>query len=210
LVIPGGADMLITLPEGNYLKGKPVLLFTKDNKSISPDINKFTYRDSILPGSVEEAQLTFKRINPTKYLVKITDAKLPFWLVFNEGFSNNWKLYAFKQKNKDRRPLFDIIESYPDLNIKEAKPSGEFNAEDIKWLWKKPLNIKNYIVNGYANGWYIEPKKLGLGNEVILIIYFLPQSIFYLGLSVSILALFGCLVYLIKDYYQSRIKYVKQ
>jgi len=55
--------------------------------------------------------------------------------------------------------------------------------------------MPHQIVNGFANGWYIEPKKVGLGEDFTLILYFYPQSLFYLGLLIAVIALTGGIGY---------------
>lgn len=62
---------------------------------------------------------------------------------------------------------------------------------DIKWFevfWKKPFDADNqFMVNGYANSWYVD--KVG---EYTITLYFMPQSLFYLGLtSLTIVFIFS-------------------
>lgn len=73
----------------------------------------------------------------------------------------------------------------------------------INWwqaLWRKPISEKNHIkVNGYANAWYIGNHSK---NEISL--YFLPQSIFFIGLLISGLTFLGCVGYLGYSWRRSR------
>jgi len=150
----------------------------------------------------KEPEITFKKINPTKYLVKVGGAKAPFWLVFSESFHKQWRLY---QMTDNRREMTeDIVAEYPHLKVKEAKHLQRFTPEDIKFLFKKPLKAEHHLVNGYANGWYIEPKELGLGQDFTLVLYFWPQSLFYLGLGISGLTLIGCIIFLVVDFIKRR------
>jgi hypothetical protein len=91
----------------------------------------------------------------------------------------------------------EIVADYPRLKVKEARHLIKFTPEDIRYLFRNPLAAGHFLVNGYANGWYIEPEKLGLGENFTLVIYFWPQSLFYLGLGISGLTFLGCIVYLI-------------
>jgi hypothetical protein len=168
----------------------------------------------------QEPEIIFKKINPTKYLVKVEGAKNPFWLVFSESFHKQWKVYKEEEpstnyesvtniriKGIKGKDLFsDIVADYPKLKVKEAKHLMKFTPIDIKYLFKKPLPAGHYLVNGYANGWYIEPKKLGLGENFVLTIYFFPQSLFYLGLIISGLTLLFCIIYLIYDFVRKKRK----
>jgi len=145
-----------------------------------------------------EPTITFKKINPTKYLVKVEGAKQPFWLVFSESFYKEWRLYRYQKSNiKNQNYFEEIVADYPKLGVKEATHLMKFTPSDIRFLFEKPLDAEHQLVNGYANGWYIEPKKIGLGENFVLAIYFWPQSLFYLGLGISGLTFLGCIVYLI-------------
>ena len=119
-------------------------------------------------------QVDFKRINPTKYEVKIKGASRSFWLVFSESFHKQWRIY-----NKGE--------------VKEAR-----------YLFKEPLDDKHRLVNGYANAWYFEPKQLGLGEDFTLVMYFWPQTLFYLGLSISGATFLGCLIYLAYSFFRRK------
>ena len=39
-------------------------------------------------------KITFVKINPTKYRIKVEGAKEPYTLVFSESFHEGWRLYA--------------------------------------------------------------------------------------------------------------------
>ncbi len=131
---------------------------------------------------VESPGLTFKRVNPTKYLVKIDKAKRPFWLIFSESFNEKWKLYELKAQGS---------------KIK-ARHITAFTPQDLKLLFQRPVDATHRLVNGYANGWYIDPKDVSLGEEFTLVLYFWPQNLFYLGLIISGTTLIGCICYLIQ------------
>ena len=120
-------------------------------------------------------EITFTRINPTKYLVKVENAKEAFWLVFSQMFHEGWGLYALLAPEDPFR----------------------FSLADLKFLFKAPLEARHYQVNAYANGWYIEPKKLDLGENFILVIYYWPQNFFYLGYVFSGIGLAVSLVSLV-------------
>ncbi|MFN7170162.1 MAG: hypothetical protein ACK4NT_02830, partial [Candidatus Omnitrophota bacterium] len=154
--------------------------------------------------SRNEPEITFKKINPTKYLVKVEQARAPFWLVFSESFHKQWRLYRYQKSNiKNQNYLDEIVADYPNLKVKEARHLMKFTPQDIRFLFEKPLEVSHHLVNGYANGWYIEPEKLGLGENFVLTIYFLPQSLFYLGLFISGTTFLFCIIYLI---YRSAVK----
>ncbi len=139
--------------------------------------------------SKDGPEIIFQKINPTKYRVKVKNATEPFWLVFSESFHKQWRLY--------RPQTFEEIgEEYLRLGVKEARHLQKFTPSDIRYLFRQADIKEHYLVNGYANAWYVEPNKLGLGEDFTLIIYFWTQSLFYLGLGISGLTLLGCLIYL--------------
>lgn len=164
--------------------------------------------------SGNDLKVIFKKINPTRYLVEIKGAKKPFWLVFSENFHNQWKVFSLLPAGKRRlgemnsnfAEFKNIIADYPGLGIKESKPEVKFTPQDIKFLFKRPLNAPHYMVNGYANGWYVDPEKLGLGGNFFLTIYFLPQSLFYLGLLISGLIISSCVLWWFLSYVKTIIR----
>ncbi|MDP2943872.1 MAG: hypothetical protein Q8N49_01155 [Candidatus Omnitrophota bacterium] len=156
--------------------------------------------------AIQEPKITFKKINPTKYLVEVEDAREPFWLVFSESFHRQWKLYLLSTTSYSPSMFDEIVADYPDLGVSEAKHLVKFTFSDIKYLFRKSITDNHYLVNGYANGWYIEPKELGLDKDFTLVLYFWPQSLFYLGLGISGFTLLGCVGYLAVDFLKIRRK----
>ncbi|OQX52630.1 MAG: hypothetical protein B5M53_08085, partial [Candidatus Cloacimonas sp. 4484_209] len=150
--------------------------------------------------------ITFRKINPTRYEVKIENATAPFFLVFSESYHPKWKAYIKTEnrnwemgngRQKIENEKWEIIAEYPKVHVKEARHDWyKFTPQDIKYLFEKPLPEKSHsLVNGYANAWYIDPKEIGQQNFTITL-YFWPQSLFYLGLFISGATLLGCIGYL--------------
>lgn len=157
-------------------------------------------------GKKDEPEITFGKVNPTKYEVNIKKAKVPFWLVFNENFHRFWKVY-FKRNKEGVEYGIDSAQGNRQKSgnkIKEYIISGNkiYKANlplgDIKYLFKRPLVIDQYLINGYANGWYIDPKGLNVGEDFTLVIYYYPQLLFYLGLVISSLTFISLLVFCIR------------
>jgi hypothetical protein len=79
----------------------------------------------------------------------------------------------------------------------------KFTPGDIFYLFKKPVSEnRHFLVNGYANAWYIYPTKVDKDGdgEFAVTLYFKPQSYFYMGLIISGLTFFFCVGYLIWDW----------
>jgi ubiquinone/menaquinone biosynthesis C-methylase UbiE len=176
-----------------------------DNKAIflSGQLNQEQWQfvknnDTRALASDKTPEVTFKKVNPTKYEVKIENASQPFFIVFNENYDPQWKAYV-----EDEVAGFDrVTASYPNMNVKEANLEEQFTPEDISYLFNKPLDEKNHFsANGYANAWYIDPVQMdkdGDGSFAITI-YFLPQGLFYLGLIISAMTFVACIGYLVYD-----------
>lgn len=146
------------------------------------------------PSQVELAKpptITFKKVNPTKYEARVENATQPFFVVFNENHDRQWKAYI-----EDKEPEFNgAIVSYPQMNVKETNHEESFTPEDISYLSTKSLEENyHFIVNGYANAWYIN--KTG---TFTITLEFWPQNLFYAGLAISITTLILCTIYLSKD-----------
>lgn len=128
----------------------------------------------------------------------------PFWLVFSESYHKGWRVYRLLDTNSGAAGLKEIATDCTKLGSKSAKSFMQFTLKDIRYLFKKPLDISHQLVNGYANGWYIDPKELGAGDSFTLVIYFLPQSILYLCLVISGGIFFSCIIYLILSHSKNK------
>jgi hypothetical protein len=182
-------------PDDGVLRLKPVTLESKQARNIPLK---------------EKPGITFVKINPTKYLVKIENAKAPFWLVFNEIFHEEWELYLPDKVNGGYPVFNESVTDYAKFNVNEVKHALRVLPGDIKFIFKTPLKVPHRLANGYANGWYIEPKDLGLGKNFILEIYFRPQSLFYFGLAASGLMAAVWLGYLLLQILKRIAKAIKE
>jgi len=129
-------------------------------------------------------KLTFERINPTKYRVTVKNATQPFCLAFSESYHPQWKAY---------------------INEK---------SDDTHWIeafYQKPISDnKHFLLNGYANAWYINPNRIDKDGdgEFIITLYFWPQSLSYLGAIILLTTFVLCILHLIKskvkEFYHNR------
>ncbi|MFH1856960.1 MAG: alpha-(1-_3)-arabinofuranosyltransferase family protein [Candidatus Omnitrophota bacterium] len=124
-----------------------------------------------------EGQLEYNRINPVKYKAKINNPG-PFFLVFSEAFSPNWKAYMRPLKNR-RIDGKSIVEQ--SLILDGLRDKNEI--AEIK---------KHYLINGYANGWYVNFD--GASEPYEIIVEYSSQRLFEAGLAISALAFVLCLV----------------
>jgi hypothetical protein len=147
------------------------------------------------PGSIKTDS-----VNSTKFGVVISKATLPFVLSFAEAFNDGWKLYL------------------EPVNGKPGRAPGLGN--DFGYLKAQPLfDMAHFKINGYANGWTVDPlyikthfstkywRQNADGSlDFNLVIYFRPQSWFYVGLVISSVALVGCVGFLVFARRQRRRK----
>lgn len=87
--------------------------------------------------------------------------------------------------------------------------------------FKKSLPEENHLMaNGYANSWWIDLEEIKKSGQYVenpdgssnfeLIVEFGPQRLFYLGLLISGLTLFGCCSYLVWDWRKKIIRLVRK
>ena len=130
-------------------------------------------------------KITFQKINSTKYVIKVEEAKTPFFLIFSESFSPEWKAYIESKDVNFNKILFD----YKSIGVKEAEHEMKMKINDFYYLFKKSVNENNhFLVDNYANAWYINPGDTGKGNYTITLMY-KPQFYAYFGILISILTL---------------------
>ena len=139
-------------------------------------------------GSIPSPDIEYRQINPTKYEVKITSVSEPFYLVLNEKFNPDWKVY-----HKDTIAGTGNAKANYLTKIKEGIQDNFLDT-----LFTKSLPEEAHLyANGYANAWLIDPSKYTRQQKFIAVIEYWPQRIFYLGVTVSIISIAGSLIYLI-------------
>lgn len=136
----------------------------------------------------------FQKINPVKYLVKVSNIREPFLLVFSDQFHKNWKLFLSDNKISGS----PAVQSYFNGDIEEGRSQDIFlNEKTFETLNLKSIPETQHIsVNAYANAWYVTPKDIGENKEeATFIIEMTGQRLFYFSLFVSSLAFVGFLLW---------------
>ena len=158
--------------------------FTKQNSGFTTEDLGVAKNDKLV--------LEYTKIDPTKYRVQIRNVKGKFPLILSQNFNSGWKLYMTNNK-----PL--------DNSISVRSSSGTVQNDDLPRgslyeTWSiKPLDEKNhFMVNGYANGWLIDPEtacdnKINCDFEIIIELR--SQKMFYIGLVVSVATSILLLIY---------------
>ena len=97
--------------------------------------------------------------------------------------------------------LNDVTVNYPNVNVKETDGGIIFTPSDISYLNRVSIGEQNhFMVNGFANAWYINPQQINNGTGSFSVtIYYLPQSYYYVGLSITAIIVVACVGYLFYD-----------
>lgn len=167
--------------------------------------------------------ITFTRINPTKYEVKVHNAAFPFTLILFNQFNREWRLVDVTQDTDTIRALFSrsvaaiaktVVGVFEKENIRNDNPVLLYFNDDIKEIVSKDIFInkktfetwgkeeigryKHFPVNGFANAWYIEPSDMENKTDYSLIIEMSSQKLLYAGLLISISTAIFTLLLLVK------------
>jgi hypothetical protein len=186
IIVSNFSDIISTIFSTNFTPSKQNILISSQNQN----------KTIIEIKTLTNPHIFFQRINPTKYKIKIENATEPFYLTFSESFHPSWKAYI----DADAMQC-DPITTYKNVNVTECRQESKFfEVADLTRLFSKPISEeKHFLVNGYANAWYIDTQKLGTGENFTVTLYFKPQSYFYIGLIISGLTFIGCIGYLLRS-----------
>ncbi len=147
--------------------GRTMSFFVGDTSTTSAYIerkvclNVFSKKrcEGVMDFSKQKPRIAFEKINPTKYIIHIKNARGPYLFVFSETYHPHWQIFL-SQSNS----LLDFI-------------------------FPHTLQSKQILVNGYANAWYILPKDVDYKSDYILTVQMSDQRIFYLGVIISLITL---------------------
>jgi len=189
---PKGAAQEEPFPNPNYMDIKDKMVQYEPNNKLH--FNQDTKLNRSVP-------IIFQKINPTKYQVRIENASEPFSLVFSENYNSMWKLYIENTSLK----YSEIISVHDRVGVKEARHSMKFNPLDIIYLLREPLpESHHFVAGGSSNAWYVN--KTGCFDLTII---YLPQSIFYLSLGISIISFIACIIYVSTNMFANLISRIR-
>jgi hypothetical protein len=143
-------------------------------------------------GQDKNPQIIFKKLNQSKYIVQIRQAKDPFWLVFQESYDPDWKIFYDRQSEFKESNIIGVAEA--GLKAAEADYRMKWELFDWQYLFINPLPVQHYSINFYANGWYIDPEELNLPEDFQVVLYFRPQALFNIGFILSSIFLSLCVI----------------
>ncbi|GEM_PF-5722464 len=116
--------------------------------------------------------LHFQRINPARYVVRVSGARKGFALAFLEAYHPGWRAYIGEPGRKD---------------------SGSVLIERLRGSGKRELDT-HFVANGYANGWLV-PDEAAHEGEFAIIIEYGPQAAMEGGRLVSAAGLISVLAF---------------
>lgn len=198
---------MLNAQNDNFLKkitGKKI--FTSSNG------NYELYATKLKNILLKSDNLYFQKINQTKYKLLIKNLKKSQELDFNDSFNSGWKLYiSYPHDNF----LCKQIYKQQDSNTTECRSNFKiYEGEELSYVWKKPIFEDSHsTLDGFANKWVIDPefikknfdKSLYTENKdgsinVEMVMYFKPQTYFYLGILISFLVVILSFSYLVNDF----------
>lgn len=123
----------------------------------------------------------FQKINPTKYIVEITNIDGPFYLLFKHPYSTSWKAYILR-KNFRNRHLISFLERWSllfnscqqDNNCVELKVRKRFNKYGNKYR----VDINNIFPESKTP------------NSCCVVVEFDKQRSYGIGYIVSLISIF--------------------
>ncbi|OGH42335.1 MAG: hypothetical protein A3H79_01115 [Candidatus Levybacteria bacterium RIFCSPLOWO2_02_FULL_36_8b] len=175
----------------NFKNEERIVYVEKDECINKPLLRSFCGKDTVREKAVP--QLYFQKINPLKYIVKITNIEDSFFLVFSDAFHRKWKLFLRQGNVVEQHDL----KKYFDGDIKEGKSLNIFlNRQTFETLGLPSIPETQHLkVNAFANAWYITPKNIGMNHEAIFILEMTGQRVFYITLMLSLIVFSGFFVW---------------
>ncbi|MCW4025760.1 MAG: hypothetical protein NWF01_12140 [Candidatus Bathyarchaeota archaeon] len=138
-------------------------------------------------------KITFQQDNLSKYQVKVENATSPFFLVFSESYDPWWKAYV----ENSPATFGDVVGSYENFGVEETYCNQSGLVDNMNYLLGEPLpENTHYMVNGYANAWFIDPETIpkNADGSFEITLYYVPQSYYEVGFIVSSVTAVTCIV----------------
>lgn len=179
-------------PEKEFSQNQDPRIAFLDRSTCRRIFSESTCNRPVSSSDIKNLQIIYKRINPTKYKVIVKNATKPFLLVFQSKFSPHWRIYP----SNGLGGTIQVIDTYYNNQIVELFPENAPIDSDIFETNAIPRYDKNHIqINGYANGWYIQPAKAG---DINMTIELTSQKTVYYSLGISLISLCAFFLYGLK------------
>lgn len=170
-------------------------------------------------------KITFTKINPTRYKIRVSGAKDPYTLVFLEAYNAKWKLVLPKGQNPTEsvrgflsriagevgeklvgllskeegdKSFEKTIATYFNEDVNEGMHKNAFLDGDTFETWgQDPIaEDRHMLVNGYANAWHIVPEDVSGKTDYELIVEMTSQKLFYGSMLISFIGLGSAIIWL--------------
>lgn len=157
--VPKNATTASLVVYGYSEKNKTDIVTRYDNFSFIelPDIaDRYYLVSDPETNFVEPREITFDLVNPTKKLVHIKGATTPFYLAMSESYHPEWQAHLSNAKIGT-----EVKSEKSKVKSKNESFYSRFFASWIPWV--KPDVISNdhhFELNGFLNGWYVDPSAL--------------------------------------------------
>lgn len=99
----------------------------------------------------------YLKINPTQYKLVIRNVSSPFPLVFSDAFDSGWSLLRDNENIQKRQPGTGQASYFGTIQSDSLTKEGYLNILTAAKLTK---NVAHFKINGFANGWVIDPGAL--------------------------------------------------
>lgn len=173
---------------------------------------------SDLSKNIESSNLTFQKLSPVKYQVKVS-LKDKQNLFFGQNLNSGWQVYA--GQNSDLNNC-QKLQEYPKVGkVVECVPGdNSLDLSEISYLWQKEQfqNTQKMTLD-YATTWELDPDYIRQhwdknsyqensdgSLDANLTLYYKPQITIYLGFFVSLLTFITASGYLVWSRRKSAIK----
>lgn len=145
------------------------------------------------------ASFKYNFINPGKIILNIEDLQGAAELILLENFNKNWEVFI-----DDQDAILDVNDQGSSVAAAYNEPgSWKLSLNELHYAFKQaPFESTHAVTSQYANLWTLDFVGLkqaskAVGNSpalsgsrnVRLVLFYRPQAYFYLGLSISLLAL---------------------
>ena len=168
------------------------------NVTIFPVSNPQILLKKIMPSNPQKIspKIVFTKINPAKYNIQVSQATSPYILVLLDGYNKNWKVYLKENSSDD-----NLGRTYFDGDTMEGRHKNSFINSSTFETWGKQTiaDKKHFVVNGYANAWYIDSKETKGRKSYDLILEYKTQKFFYIYLLFSLIGVGIVVVFLVRS-----------
>ncbi len=212
---------------GNSYLFNPDLFNIQDQKFINAIVSKelrvssaknyALYKTKKSNSLINSKNVYFKKVSEVKYIIYLKSLSNPQELSFIDSYHVGWKLFI--QKNPSLSFCFNPVKNSFTGSVECKAESKLVGLNDLAFLLEKPIFSSTHgLIYNYANKWEIDPEYIKknlspsyykVNNDgsisVELVLYFVPQNYFYLGIFLSLIVfLSGAFYLLIKKYEKNK------